>query len=440
MGDENHIRTLGDYSKPSHEGYRNTIELPIGNNVDLPKLLDSLDLDGENRIHIHIGGSYYLIPCLILSIRKDRKTPRRYPDVPTTSWRISIRSMDSFQGLNPKSPSSWHRPLAPTGGKLRDLNVEESWALLEDLALYDNKNSNDLRDFAKPVKVITLPQDVPSTSDHRLIELENQVQHLMEAHLAPIQPTQVNKITTLCEICSSPHDTQYCMEDPEQAFVEYASSHTDEAGGKWYTFKPEQNNLGDTYNPSWKSHPNLIWRKPQNSQNNFLNPPNRFQPNGSDFMASNDARLSKFEADFKRQQGEMTNKIDTVLKAITDQIAGTLPSDTVKNPKLGTHPVSSARSYLTMDRNAQHKFTVRLTPSRSIPSNKAIPVTTKPKRMRKKRETTRKTILTILHHPIHQLHSSPRKPSNSIHSSNRSDWFPYRLTLNSFAPKRKMAT
>ncbi|GJX26515.1 hypothetical protein Tco_0232811 [Tanacetum coccineum] len=33
MGDENLIRTLGDYSKPSHEGYRNTIELPVGNNV-----------------------------------------------------------------------------------------------------------------------------------------------------------------------------------------------------------------------------------------------------------------------------------------------------------------------------------------------------------------------------------------------------------------------
>ncbi|GJS36732.1 hypothetical protein Tco_0535114 [Tanacetum coccineum] len=32
-GDENPIRTLGDYSKPSHEGYRNTIELPVGNNV-----------------------------------------------------------------------------------------------------------------------------------------------------------------------------------------------------------------------------------------------------------------------------------------------------------------------------------------------------------------------------------------------------------------------
>ncbi|GJZ37383.1 hypothetical protein Tco_0583574, partial [Tanacetum coccineum] len=300
--------------------------------------------------------------------------------------------MDSFQGLTPKSPSSWHRlwlqvqifyghvnPVTrrtidqSVGGKLRDHNAKESWALLKDLALYDNKSWNDPRDFAKPVKAIALPQDVASTSDRRLIDLKTQVQRLMEAHLPLTQPTQVNKITTSCEIYSGPHDTQYCMEDPEQAFVEYASSRTDEAGGKWYTFKPEQNNLGDTYNPSWKSHPNLRWRQPQNSQNNFSNPPNRFQPNGSipnrsfnnspqnfnnqsnieglvsEFMASQDARLSKFKADFKQQQSEMTNKIDTVLKAITDRIAGTLPSDTVKNPKLRTHPVSSARSYPTMD-------------------------------------------------------------------------------------------
>ncbi|GJT54895.1 hypothetical protein Tco_0989949 [Tanacetum coccineum] len=33
MGDENPIHTLGDYSKPSHQGYRNTIELPVGNNM-----------------------------------------------------------------------------------------------------------------------------------------------------------------------------------------------------------------------------------------------------------------------------------------------------------------------------------------------------------------------------------------------------------------------
>nr|GEV19904.1 MAK10-like protein [Tanacetum cinerariifolium] len=51
-------------------------------------------------------------------------------------------------------------------------------------------------------------------------------------------------------------------------------------------------------------------------------------------MASQGARLTKFEADFKQQQSEMTNKIDTMLKAITDRIAGSLPSDTVKNLKL----------------------------------------------------------------------------------------------------------
>nr|GEX17447.1 MAK10-like protein [Tanacetum cinerariifolium] len=120
----------------------------------------------------------------------------------------------------------------------------------EDLTLYDNKSWNGLRDFAKPVKAISLPQDIPSTSDRSLIELENQVQRLMEAHFVPKQPFQVNKITSSCEIYSGPQDTEYCMENPEQAFVEYASSRTDEAGGKWYTFKPEQNNLGDTYNSS----------------------------------------------------------------------------------------------------------------------------------------------------------------------------------------------
>ncbi|GKD41879.1 retrotransposon ORF1 [Tanacetum coccineum] len=66
-------------------------------------------------------------------------------------------------------------------------------------------------------------------------------------------------------------------------------------------------------------------------------------------MASQDARLTKFEADFKQQHSEMTNKIDTVLKAITDRIARALPSDTVKNPKLSTYPVLSTRSYPTKD-------------------------------------------------------------------------------------------
>ncbi|GKE28306.1 hypothetical protein Tco_1443690 [Tanacetum coccineum] len=172
---------------------------------------------------------------------------------------------------------------------------------------------NDPRDFAKSVKAISLPQDVPNIYDRRIIELENQVQRLMEAHLAPKQPVKVNNISSSCEICSGPHDTQHCMKNPEQAFVDYASSRTDEAGGKC------QSNLKG-----------LV----------------------SNFMASQDARLSKFEADFKQQQSEMTNKIDTVLKAITDQIMGALPSDMVKNLKRNVNsasPVLSTHSYPTED-------------------------------------------------------------------------------------------
>nr|GFA47724.1 hypothetical protein [Tanacetum cinerariifolium]GFC04221.1 hypothetical protein [Tanacetum cinerariifolium] len=48
----------------------------------------------------------------------------------------------------------------------------------------------------------------------------------------------------------------------------------------------------------------------------------------------------------------MTNKIDTMLKAIIDPIAGALPSDTANNPKLNvnsTSPVLSTRSYPTED-------------------------------------------------------------------------------------------
>ncbi|GJS80638.1 retrovirus-related pol polyprotein from transposon TNT 1-94 [Tanacetum coccineum] len=69
-------------------------------------------------------------------------------------------------------------------------------------------------------------------------------------------------------------------------------------------------------------------------------------------MASQDVRLSKFEADFKQQQSKMTNKINTVLKAITNRITRALSSDTVKNPKLNvksTSSVSSAHSYPTED-------------------------------------------------------------------------------------------
>nr|GEX52708.1 MAK10-like protein [Tanacetum cinerariifolium] len=145
------------------------------------------------------------------------------PTTLSTTWKIPSKLL-----LNMHPRVLKKREVS--GGKLRDKNAKESWALLEDLALYENESWKDPWDFAKPLKVISLPQDVPSTSDRRLIELKYHVQHLMEAHLAPKQPVQLNKITSSCEICNGSYDTQYCKENPKQAFVEYASSRTNEVG------------------------------------------------------------------------------------------------------------------------------------------------------------------------------------------------------------------
>ncbi|GKD38632.1 cysteine-rich receptor-like protein kinase 8, partial [Tanacetum coccineum] len=95
--DENPIRTLGDYSKPSHEGYRNTIELPEGNNVvplrsdtiwlvqngcsfhelwsedpnqhlkDFLKLVDSLNINSDNRERMRLYYSETFSPIAKIS-------------------------------------------------------------------------------------------------------------------------------------------------------------------------------------------------------------------------------------------------------------------------------------------------------------------------------------------------------------------------------------
>ena len=64
----------------------------------------------------------------------------------------------------------------------------------------------------------------------------------------------------------------------------------------------------------------------------------------SKFMASQEARISKFEAEFKQKQSEMTTKIDALLKVLNDREMGALPSDTDKNPKLTVNSISSVSS------------------------------------------------------------------------------------------------
>ncbi|GJX06741.1 hypothetical protein Tco_0194673 [Tanacetum coccineum] len=56
--------------------------------------------------------------------------------------------------------------------KLRDKNAEESWEIIENLALYDHEGWNDPRDFAKPVKAISIPQIDPIELVDRKKEME----------------------------------------------------------------------------------------------------------------------------------------------------------------------------------------------------------------------------------------------------------------------------
>ncbi|GKE60108.1 zinc finger, CCHC-type containing protein [Tanacetum coccineum] len=222
MGDANPIRTLGDYSKPSHKGYKNTIDLPVRNNVvplrsytirlvqngcsfhglrsedpnqhlnDFLKLVDSLDLDGENRertrmrlflFSLRDQASNWLKRLLTGSITtwKDLTTrflAQLFPPRRTAKLRNDILMFQQHQGeslleawsrfkdLLQKVPHNgidlwlqvqiFYDHVTPVtrrtidqsaGGKLHDRNAEETWALLEDLALYDNESWNDPRDF-----------------------------------------------------------------------------------------------------------------------------------------------------------------------------------------------------------------------------------------------------------------------------------------------------
>ncbi|GJT07237.1 MAK10-like protein [Tanacetum coccineum] len=174
---------------------------------DFLKLVDSLDLDGENRerTRLHLfqfslrdQASNWLerLPVGSITTWEDLTTrflAQFFPPGRTAKLRNDILMFQQYHGESLSEAWTRFKDLlqkVPHHGidlwlQLRDRNAKESWELLEDLALYDNKSWNDPRDFSKSVKTISLPQDVQSTSDRHLIKLEC----LMEAHLALTQPT-----------------------------------------------------------------------------------------------------------------------------------------------------------------------------------------------------------------------------------------------------------
>nr|GEV25998.1 hypothetical protein [Tanacetum cinerariifolium] len=167
----------------------------------------------------------------------------------------------------------------------------------------------------RPV-AISLQQDVSSTSDCHILELENSVQRLMEAHLAPNEPIHVNTITSLCEIYSDSYDTHYNMENPEQDFVEYASSRNEEAKGKQFTMNQGPRSFNEAAN-AWKGMSNFNWAHTQT----FTSPLNG---SFSTYSSSYQMKLEKALIDFDSHQERSLSSLGTQLgKQQDDMISKT---------------------------------------------------------------------------------------------------------------------
>ncbi|GJR02114.1 MAK10-like protein [Tanacetum coccineum] len=248
--DENPIRTLGDYSKPSHEGYRNTIELPVGNNVvplqfdtiwlvqngcsfyglwsedpnqhlkDFLKLVDSLDLDGDNRkrTRLHLfqfslrnQASNWLerLPAGSITTWEDLTTrflTKFFPPRRTVKLRNDIlmfqqhhgeslsEAWTRFKDLLQKVPHhgidrwlqiqifynhvSFHLKCEidhAAGGKLRNKNTEESWEIIENLSLYDHEGCPSPQRQALKTTFETRARDYIAAHTERIERFKNTI-------------------------------------------------------------------------------------------------------------------------------------------------------------------------------------------------------------------------------------------------------------------------
>ncbi|GJR54298.1 hypothetical protein Tco_1404819 [Tanacetum coccineum] len=131
MGDANPIRILVDYSKPSHEGYRNTIELPDGNNVFFPpgrtaELQNNILMFQQRQDKsLYDAWTYFKYSLL--------KVPHHGLDL----W-LQVQIFYDHVECTTKMAIDY-----AAGGRLRKLRPEVAWETIEDLAQYEEEGWND---------------------------------------------------------------------------------------------------------------------------------------------------------------------------------------------------------------------------------------------------------------------------------------------------------
>ncbi|GKA83423.1 hypothetical protein Tco_0805018 [Tanacetum coccineum] len=207
MGDANPICTLGYYSKSSHVGYKNTIELPEGNNV-VPLRSDTIRWC-KTDAHSTDFASNWLerLPAGSITTWEDLTTlPHRGID----RWLLIQIFYDHV---------SFHLKCEidrAAGDKLCDKNVDESWEIIENFALYDHERWNDSKDFVKQVKAISTSQSTLKTPDQKLLELEDQINFLLNGSRLTPRPSSTQVPQAYAKAVYSNPRMQNKNEPPKQ--------------------------------------------------------------------------------------------------------------------------------------------------------------------------------------------------------------------------------
>ncbi|CAN6567556.1 unnamed protein product [Malus baccata var. baccata] len=202
------------------------------------------------------------------------------------------------------------------GGALKKKNAEESYNIYEMLG--SNAQHKDLR--GKKVGVYE------TSSNHELSLQVANLEKKLEAVL-----NMVPKANEVCAICNIPsHLTHQCPS--REAYPEFVQEQVNLMNS--YNQRPRNDVYSNTYNPSWRDHPNLSWRN--NNQNQFQN----FQPKTATtledtvkLLAQNTLQFQQTTNSTFQQHSAALTKMETQLGQIADALnqreVGKFPSQPV---------------------------------------------------------------------------------------------------------------
>nr|GEU46637.1 hypothetical protein [Tanacetum cinerariifolium] len=224
MGDKNPIRTLGDYSRPCHEGYRDTIELPEGNNV-VPLRSDTIRGEEEKNdddnatINDSIekaDRSDAEMPLKEAEKEDETKNETKNEPIKNQGSDVNVMPLSTYRKLTDKRPAETNIRLSLAShsyiyplGIAKDVLVDVAgYVHLVNFVILDIKEDENrafilgtpFSTIAKAVikfdkGTVTLRSRKSKMSFHRILESLCKIEKGIKNDIEPIAPTMtVNKL------------------------------------------------------------------------------------------------------------------------------------------------------------------------------------------------------------------------------------------------------